>query len=343
MVASTTRIGDGFVPDVWQAWMSKDTMETTEMFTSGIMASDADLAAKLAGGGRTINAPFWKDMSDDEPAIASDDPAMVSTPETLTSGKDIVRRQLRTHSISVADLTPVITGGDPMQRMRGAFGRFWERHFRRTLVHTLTGIFADNVANDSSDMVNDISLDTSATTNAAELISAEAIMNTAQLSGDAKRVFTTLIMHSAVHNRLAQLDLIDTIRDSQGKILFSTYLDYRVIMDDNVRTLTVANGDTTNRSKYYTYLMGSGSVKWAEVPVAMPAEVRREPAQGNGMGVETLYNRRQYIMHVPGIKWTDTSVAGEFPSYTDLRNVSNWDRVYAERKQIPIAALISNG
>lgn len=343
-MTATTRISDGFVPDVWAAWMSKDTTETTEMFTSGVMASDAELAARLAGGGRTINAPFWKDMSDDEPGIASDDPAVTSTPETLTSGKDIVRRQLRTHSISVADLTPVITGGDPMGRMRSAFGRFWERHFRRTLVHTLTGLFQDNVTNDSADMVNDISNDAALSAmTSAQLISPEALMDTAQLSGDAKKVFTTVIMHSAVQTRLAKLDLIDTIRDSSGRILFQTYFDYRVIVDDNVRTLTVANGDLTNRSKYWTYLMSQGAVRWAEVPVAMPAEVKRDPDKGNGMGTETLFNRRQYIMHVPGIKWTDTSCAGEFPSYADLRNPLNYDRVYPERKQIPIAALVTNG
>lgn len=344
MTAATTRISDGFVPDVWQSWMAKDTMETTAMFTSGIMAPDATLAAALAGGGRTINAPFWKDMGDDEPSIASDDPAVSLTPETLTSGKDVVRRQLRTHGISVADLTPVITGGDPMARMRQAFGRYWERHFRRTLVHTLTGIFADNSTNFSSDMINDISNDAALSAmTAGQLISAEAVMDTAQTIGDAKNLFTTLVVHSDVQTRLAKLDLIDVIRDSEGRILFETYLGYRLIVDDNVRKLTVAAGDTANRSKYYNYLMSAGSVKWAEVSVAHPAEVKRDALQGNGMGVETLVNRRQYVMHIPGIKWTDSSVAGEFPSYADLKNVANWSRVYPERKQIPIALLITNG
>lgn len=343
MTANTTRISDGFVPDVWQAWMAKDTMETTAMFTSGIMAPDANLSAALAGGGRTINAPFWKDMGDDEPGIATDDPAIVATPETLTSGKDIVRRQLRTHAISVADLTPVITGGDPMARMRQAFSRYWERHFRRTLVNSLRGIFQDNINNFSSDMIKDISLDTSAAVTSAELISAEAIMDAAQTMGDAKRVFSTLIVHSDVQTRLAKLDLIDFIRDSDGRIMFETYMGYRLITDDNVTKLTVANGDTTNRTKYWNYLMSDGCVRWAEIPVATPAEIRREPLQGNGMGVEILVNRRQFAMHVPGVKWTDTSCAGEFPSYADLRNVLNWSRVYPERKQIPVALLVTNG
>lgn len=342
-MTTTTRISDGFVPDVWYGWMNKDTTEKTAIFSSGILRSSQEMAASLSGGGRTFNMPFWKDASDSEPGIASDDPAVESTPEKLSSGKDIARRQLRTYSVSVADLTPVLTGGDPLGRLRETSARYWERHFQRTLVKTLTGIFADNAANFSSDMINDISLDTAATVTAAELVGAEAIMDTAQTMGDNKGGLSAIIMHSAVQTRLAKLNLIDTIRDSEGQIVFETYMGYRVIVDDNVRKLTVANGDTANRTKYWTYLCGAGALAWAESPTATPAEVKREPAQGNGMGVETIYMRRQYVMHVPGIKWTDTAVAGEFPAYADLANVSNWSRVYAERKQIPLALLVTNG
>jgi len=341
-MAVTTRISDGFVPDVWQGWMSKDTTESTALFQSGIMASSAEMASLLSGGGRTMNMPFWKDMGNSEPDIASDDPSVENTPEKLTSGKDVFRRHIVTHAISVADLTPVITGGDPMGRMRVAFSRYWERHFRRTLVHTLTGIFQDNVTNDASDMVNDDSLDTAATVTAAELISAESVLDTAQTMGDAKEALGVMIMHSDVQTRLAKLNLIDTVHDSDGKVKFTQYLGYRLIIDDNVRKLT-AGTDTTYRNKYWTYLVAPGAVAWAEASLPMPAEVERKPSQGNGMGVEILHNRRQYAMHIPGIKWTDTSVSAESPSYADLRNASNWDRVYAERKQIPIAALVTNG
>lgn len=342
MTATTTRISDAFVPDVWDAWMAKDTVEKTAIFTSGLVAPNADLAAKLAGGGRTFNAPFWKDMSDDEPGLASDDPAVESTPERLTSGKDIVRRQVRTKSVSVARLTPLLTGGDPLGRLREASSRYWNRHYQRTLVKTLTGIFADNVANDSSDMVSDISTDSAAAITANELISSDAVMEAAQTMGDAKSALSIIIMHSDVQTRLAKEDQIDFIRDSEGRLLFETYLRLRVIVDDNVRKLT-AGTDTTNRNKYYTYIAAAGAVAWAEVPTGVPSELKSEPAKGNGMGVDTIYMNRQYAMHVPGIKWTDASVAGEFPSYADLANASNWDRVYAERKQIPLALLITNG
>jgi hypothetical protein len=61
------------------------------------------------------------------------------------------------------------------------------------------------------------------------------------------------------------------------------------------------------------------------------------------MGAETIYTRRQFAIHPYGIKFTDASVGGEFPTNAELRLAANWDRVYAERKQIPMADLITNG
>ena len=57
-MATTTRISDGFVPDIWYSWMAKDTTEKTNIFRSGILRSDGDVAARLAGGGRTFNMPL---------------------------------------------------------------------------------------------------------------------------------------------------------------------------------------------------------------------------------------------------------------------------------------------
>ena len=54
-------------------------------------------------------------------------------------------------------------------------------------------------------------------------------------------------------------------------------------------------------------------------PPAKPVETDNVPAAGDGAGVESLWTRRQFMIHPYGIKWTDTSVAGEFPSNAELR------------------------
>ena len=335
---SVTRLSDVIVPEIFFNYMAKDTMEKTQIFTSGILQGDAELGAKLAGGGRTFNTPFWNDLDNTEGGIASDDPAVSSVPGNVNTGKDIARRQLRTRSWSTSDLTSVLAGSDPMARIQARVGDYWNRQFQRTLTSTLTGVAASNVTNNAGDMVNDISNDLSTPVTSAELISAEAIIDTAYTMGDNANVFKTIIMHSTVKKRLKKLNLIDFIPDSEGRIAFEYYLGYNVVEDDGVKTVTGAN-----RVKYYTYLVGPGAFGWAEVPTATPVEVRREPGQGNGMGVEILYTRRQFAMHPKGIKFTDSSVTGEFPTNAELALTNNWLRVYAERKQIPIAFLVTNG
>jgi hypothetical protein len=336
---ATVRISDIIVPEVFAGYMSKDTTEKTALFRSGILRSDGEIAAKIAGGGRTFNNPFWNDLDNTEAGTASDDPSQNAVPGTITASKDIVRRQVRTRGWSTADLSGILAGADPMARIRERVTAYWDRQFQRTLVATLKGVAASNVSNNSSDMISDISNDSSATATAAELISAEAIIDATYTMGDNADVLKVMVAHSTVVKRLKKLNLIDMIPDSEGRIAFQYYLGKLLIEDDNVTTVV-----GSNRTKYYTYLIGPGALSWAESSAGInPVAVQRYESQGNGMGVEQLWTRRQFAMHPNGIKWTDTTVGGEFPSNADLALTANWLRVYAERKQVPLAFLITNG
>lgn len=152
--------------------------------------------------------------------------------------------------------------------------------------------------------------------------------------GDNASGLAMLLMHSRLYSNLQKQNLIDYIPNSEGKINFPTYLGYRVVVDDGCPFVS---------SVYHTYLVGSGAFGWAEVPVDVPSETFRYPSQGNGAGVEELWTRRQFVMHPYGFDWTDSSVAGEFPTFAELRTTANWDRKYAERKQIQMALLLTTG
>lgn len=334
-----TRISDVIVPEIFYDYIAKDTVEKSAIFQSGVIKSDAELGAKLAGGGTIFNAPFWNDLDNTEGGIANDDPASIATPGKIGALKDMVRRQVRTRSWSTADLSGVLAGSDPMARIRDRVTAYWTRQFQRTMVQTLAGVFADNIANDASDMVKTIGNDSASAVTDAELVSAEAILDTKQLMGDASDALKVIIMHSVVYTRLQKLNLIDFVPDSEGHIKFAYYLGYLVIVDDGVQTTT-----GTNRVTYTTYLLGPGALGWAEsANNMMPVEVRREPGQGNGMGVEILYTRRQYCLHPYGFAWQESSIAGNFPTNAELATAANWNRVLVERKQAPIAALRTNG
>lgn len=333
-----TRISDTVVPEVFGSYMSKNTMQQMAFYQTGVMRNDSDLAAKLAGGGRTFNVPFWKDLDDAESDTASDDPDSRATPGKLTSGTDVAARQIRTRGWSSANLAAELAGSDPMKHISGRVGDYWGRQMDDVAIASARGVFADNVANDAGDMVNDDSTDAVGAPSAGELFNAEGVMDTAQTMGDAKRVLSLIVMHSVVHTRLAKNDLITFRPDSEGKSWHSYYQDFRVHVSDRVPAIA-----GTNRIRYHTYLFGPNAFGWAESPVDKPVEVESDPAAGDGMGVETLWTRRQFAIHPYGIKWTDNSVGGEFPTNAELRLAVNWDRVYSERKQIPMALYITNG
>jgi hypothetical protein len=334
---AVTRLTDVVTPAVFNPYMMKATTEKTSIFTSGIMRSDANLSNFLSGGGQTVNVPFWKDLPTAEPNTSSDDPGVSAVPAKITTGQDIAIRINRNNGWSDADLVAELAGDDPMKAIGSRVATWWARAFQGHLVAMLRGVFADNIANDAGDMVRTIGTDAVGASVAAEQISAEAILDTAQTMGDASQALSTLIMHSVQYTRLAKLNLIDFIPDSEGKVNFPSYLGYQVIVDDGVPAVAGAN-----RIMYWTFLIGKQAIGWAESPPSVPTETIRMPAQGNGAGVEELWSRRQYIMHPYGIKFTSVALVGKSPTNTELSTTTNWDRVVAERKQISMALLRTN-
>lgn len=334
----TVRLSDVIQPQVFAAYMTKNTKEKSAIFESGILRSDPQLSKFLAGGGLTVNVPFWNDLDNSEPNIASDDPEQEATPKKVTANKEIAIRNYRTQGWSTARLSGELAGDKPMDRIVERVSAYWTRAYQRHLVATLTGVFADNAANDSGDMIVDVGTDAGGAPSATELVSAENVMDAAQTMGDAKDDLEVIIMHSVVRTRLAKQNLIDFIPNSRGEVRFPTYLGYKVIEDDNCRAVVGAN-----RTKYWTYLVGRGAIAWGESPPDRPVEVDSKPRAGNGAGTEELWTRKQYIMHPYGFAWLDANRGGEFPSNTEAALAANWNRVAAERKQIRLAALVTNG
>lgn len=335
---ATVRLSDAVEPTIFNNYMSVNTTQKSAFYGAGVFRNDADLASKLAGGGRTFNVPFWRDLDDSEPDAASDDPNSYATPSKLSSGTDIARRIIWTKGWSTARLVAELAGSDPMKRIGERVGAYWGRRMDDAAIAMLRGVFADNITNDGGDMVVDISSDSASAITAAERISAGAVMDAAQTMGDLKSELSLLVMHSVVNTRLAKNDLITFRPDSSGRLTIPTYLGFDVLVSDKVPAIA-----GTNRIRYWNFLIGRNALGWAESPVDKPVEVESEPSAADGMGTETLWTRRQFAMNIYGVKWTDASVGGDFPTLAELRLAANYDRIYSERKQIPIALLITNG
>ena len=282
--------------------------------------------------------PAWKDLDKDEPNVGSDDPAVLSTPKKLGSLKDQSIRMNVNQSWSTMRLTRELAGSDPMKRISDRVSDYWNHQYNTMFVKVMNGVIADNIANDGGDMVNDIALSTGAIAD-VNRISAEAIIDTRLTMGDASSDISMIMMHSQMKAKLDKLDLIDYIKDSDGKLIKKMYLEHELIESDTVYVNTAGANPI-----YDVYLLGRGCIGWAQksLPPGESTEVEMKPDQGNGQGGDILYSRKQTVMHPYGIKWTDASCAGESPTYAELATAGNYDRVYPERKQINIALLRVN-
>ena len=66
-------------------------------------------------------------------------------------------------------------------------------------------------------------------------------------------------------------------------------------------------------------------------------EIARVPLDSDTV----LINRRRYVLHPRGVKFTSASVAGDSPTNAELETASNWTRVW-ENKNVRIVAVTHN-
>lgn len=334
---AVTRLSDVIEPDVWEPYLRLRTTELTAIFEAGIATPDPRIDALVSGPGTRFQMPAFEDLITSEPNIGDDNPASTSTPESIGTVQDNAVKHILNGSWGAADILSTIIGEDPMQEIADKVAGWWARALQAKLIASLQGVIADNIANDSGDMIYDIGTDDMSAVTAAEKVSADALLQAMQTMGDASGGLQAMTMHSVVATELKQQNLISFIPNSRGEVSFATYLDKLVIVDDG--SPAVAG---SNRTEYSTYLFGRGAFGFGEGQARVPVEVEREASQGNGQGVETLYSRRVVALHPRGVSFEEGSMAGESPTNAELALAANWNRVF-DRKLIRLAELRTNG
>ncbi|WP_312964596.1 major capsid protein [Stutzerimonas kunmingensis] len=319
-----TKISDVIVPEVFNPYVWNLTRELTLLRMGGIVSNDAELDRLASTGGNTLNMPFWNDLTGADEVL--DDSAPL-TPEAITAGQDVAVLHLRGKAWAVNDLAAALAGDDPMRGVADLVAGYWARQQQKTLISSLRGVFADNVANDASDMVHDVS----AVVGDGAKFSAEAYLDAEATFGDAIGRVAGVAVHSVIYNAMRKQNLIDFLPDSEGKPTIAVYMGKRVLVDDGMPV----SGSGADRV-FTSYLFGDGAIGYGEGAPKVPTETDRDSLAG----IEYLITRRHFLMHPRGIRWLGASVAGAAPSNTELAAAANWNRVY-DRKQIRIASLVS--
>tara|TARA_R110000796_G_scaffold17656_2_gene54204 strand:- start:18720 stop:19730 length:1011 start_codon:yes stop_codon:yes gene_type:complete len=331
------KLTDVYRPSGFARRAQEKQYELNNFVSSGVVTQDPVLAQKLSGGSETVSLPQFNGITIEEPNYSTDNPASSSTPKKISSGLQVARAAARNQSWSAMSLARELTDADPMGAIVGRVGNYWASDDETRLIASFLGILADNKASDSGDMVVTLGTDVDAAVVDAERISADAILTAAQTMGDHKTSLVAVAMHSVTETRLARQGLLKTFSDpTTGKALFNTYLGYRVLVDDSMPAVS-----GTNRIMYTVALFGVSAVSYATGNVSVPSEIDRTPASGDGGGEDILFSRVNTCFHPNGFKWLEGSVAGQAPTYAELKLAANWNRQVA-RKSVSVAFLEVN-
>ncbi len=313
---ATTQLADIFVADYYGTIAPVNSPEKTAVFESGIIVKSPELDAIAQNGQGTSEISYWQDLdADEEPNISNDNPDDLGEVGKAEQGSMRARTLYLNKGYGVADLTSELANTEPMQHIRNRFGTYWTRRWQRYLLGAARGVIASNIANNAGDMVVD----------AGATISAGAFQDAAFTSGDAADVFSAIGVHSVVMNQMVKQDLIEYLRDSDGRIILATYLGKPVFMDDSL---------VYGAGRYLSVFFGQGAFGYGEGTPAVPVELERKPGGGNGGGAEVLWERKTFILQPAGFSWKGSNNQNLSPTATQYAAAANWERVF-DRKQVP--------
>ncbi len=333
---ANTIISDVIVPEVFNPYVLNRTAERARFYMGGILSADPAFDVLASRGGSTINMPFWNDLTGDD-ELLSDSGSL--TPAKITAGQDKAVLLMRGKAWQVNDLAHALSGDDPMRAIGDMVSDYWARRYQAIMVSSLTGVFADNIANDDSDMAVDVTGATNADVDASTKMSGDVFIDGQNTFGDALGQIAGVAMHSHVYNNLKKIDNISFEKESDGATEITRYRGLPLIVDDNLPyTPAAGSGDADAAAQYTTYLFGAGAIALGQGSAPVPVETDRDSLGGN----DILVNRTHFIMHPRGVAFQSASVAGASPSNAELALATNWDRVY-DRKNVRIAEIITNG
>ena len=341
---AATRLSDVITQPILASYQAEDPIYKTAIFESGILETNGIINQLAAGASNLINIPFWTAIdSSVEPNYSNDNPADIAVPRSITSAEQTARIAYLNEGFSAAMLVKELTNQDPTAEVAKRLDRYWRENVQRRLVATLAGLYNDNVADNGGDMVVDVS-DTVGTPTAANMFSYDSFIDADATFGDALTETGAIMVHRKVYTAMQKSKEIDFIPSPDTNMNVPYYAGKRVIVDNSVPVI-----GTGANAQYVSIIFGAGAIGYGMSQPSNGTTMAYVDEQANGGGVETIWTRRNIILHPAGYKFTSTTITGngtETPpmsaSWGDLALATNWERVF-DRKNVPIAFLVTNG
>lgn len=338
---AATRITDLQIPENWMGYVQKASTDKSPLVGAGVLVSDPQISAKMAGGNSLINMPHYQDLGDTAENVSTDDPASAATPTNIGTGLEIGVRLSRNQIWSSMDLNAALAGSDPMGAIEASTSGYWAKRAQAALIAVAGGVFLNNDEAAPGggavqyDMTNDVK--GVAFVDNVTNFTADAFIDSTHTMGDAQEELGVVFVHPTVHARMLKADLIDFRPDSEGRMKIEFFQGRLVIVSRGM--------PNPSTGIYHTWIFGAGAFGWGIGSPLVPAETSREATQGNGGGQDILTQRVEWVIHPRGMQWTAASTANGGPSnattVNNLGHADSWVRAVAERALVPMARLIT--
>lgn len=332
-----------FDPEVFvSAWQETPDPVKSAFIESGAMVEDALIASQIQNDGCIYSIPFYDVLSG---TPTNYDGATDIVTEGTSAGAQTGVVYGRSIGFTAKNFVSELSGSDPLGHIAQTVGKFWAKQRQNILLGILDAIFSISggkttpagkwAENHTEDLTTD--------SDAPYLIGATDLNSLATKAlGDNKSKFSIAVMHSNVAKTLENLQALEFWKytDANGisrPMGLASCNGYTVVIDDGV-PCQLQDGENT---KYTTYLLGEGAIRYAPAKLTVPAEVHRDP-KTNG-GEDTLYTRIRETIHPNGFSFTPPSDNfTNSPTDEQLKDVNNWSLKF-DPKAIPIARIITNG
>ena len=317
-----TRKTDVIIPSIFSEYTLGKGIYRSRLYKSAVVGVNPKINTALNGGGEIFTMPKWNSVVGTSGDIPSE--TVDQTVNNVTAGAEKARRQFRVKAWGANDLSAVLAGSDGLDSAAGEVNDYWAQAFDKVGIASLQGVIADNVANDSGDLVNNVSGGTAAAAyfSDAAVIDAQAKLGengTVGADDLAGGAFVAIVVHPLVYAYMRKEDLIDNLPVSGQERPVEFYMNMRVVVDRNAPVATAV---------YDSYICKAGALAAGTGNVGYEAtELFRDPKKG--FGIDELYTRRAFTVHPYGTAWLETTVTGGIsPSDANLILATNWNRVF---------------
>lgn len=338
-----TTLSDLFDPEIYADIQVNNTIYNTAFLASGVVTTDALLTRAAQSGTQTIEVPRWNDIDLTAEPNYSDESNDTITPRGIATSSFKARNSYLNNAWGATDLSREIgravpgTPTDPMTQIKTRTSAYWQVQLQERIFAIARGIRLANTANNNGDMVVKVAAEATGSVTADTKFTTSAFIDAVYTMGDQVGDLRMIAMHSVIMKGLAKAQLLDTMRDADGRVLYDTFMGYRVLVSDSMPV----RAGTTSGLVYTCILFGPGAFGIGEGSPPIPAEVHREPLVGQGGGRELFIERKTWLIHPTGHNWLEDTLSEVSPTLADLKLAANWARV-DPRKKVPLAFLEVN-